>query len=72
MKPKTELEELRDLRDNDTEWLDRYRRTVVGLAAFAEIQAETCDEKWMGMHYMLEELADAMDEDIKGRKGGAE
>lgn len=56
--------------EEDIRWVEIVRRSVDGLAAFAEAQGESCDSAWMGMQYMLEELRTTLDtivEDFKQR-----
>lgn len=49
------------LNSEDVRWVEVVRRTVDGLAAMAEVQAEGCETEWMGMFYSLLTLRDTVD-----------
>lgn len=52
----------------DVRWVEIVRRTVDGLAAMAEAQAEGCESEWMGMFYSLDTLRDTVDGILKDYK----
>lgn len=71
MKKPTELEILKIERNEDTEWLVKYKRIVVGLQQIAEINSDACNERindWTAISCGLLSLAELMQEDIDGRK----
>ena len=75
---KTKTPDPATLTSEDLRWVEIVRRTVDGLAAFAETHAESCDTGWMAMHLSLEDLTDTIQiiaDEYKGRlgqEGGAE
>ena len=63
------------LNSEDVRWAELLRRSIDGLAAIAEAQAEGCETEWVAMHNGLETVLDIFDgiiKDYKERIGGAE
>lgn len=62
------------LSDEDVRWVEIVRRSIDGLAAIAEGNAEGCEEEWMAMQYGLQSartIVDSIIKDYKDRIGGA-
>lgn len=53
------------LTDEDVRWAEVVRRSVDGLAAIAESNAEGCDVSWLAMEYGLESVRDLLDQILK-------
>ena len=56
------------LTDEDLRWAEIVRRSVDGLAAIAEGNAEGCDTEWMAMQYGLLSVCAIVDSIIKDYK----
>lgn len=60
------------LTHEDLRWVKIISRSIDGLAAIAEANAEGCDTEWMAMQYSLEAVKNIMDSvmaDFKDRMG---
>ena len=53
------------LTGEDVRWTEIVRRSVDGLAAIAESNAEGCDVSWMAMEYGLESVRELLDQILK-------
>ena len=62
------------LTEEDVRWVEIVRRSLDGLAAIAEANAEGLETEWCAMHYSLlsvREIVDDIIEDMRNRMEGA-
>ena len=46
----------KELTREDLHWIEIVRRSIDGLAAIAEVEADGCENKWIAMQSSLEEI----------------